>query len=322
MDPAPAREVPATPQIGGDAGKTTCTRQNTELAIVMQSLRAMAQDREALYIANHVGLVRIDKQSDASVETVLPFIPRAIATDGGFLYLEERRYDGGWRSSIHRMPKGASAPDNTLWQNGSRVSGLAASKGDVFFIADGMLLRANSLAPAGVDTVESQVASFWVDDDAVFARSGDSIVRRSRATGDRQVLVTGLTGELLGVAAGYLYLLDRGQSSIERVSVQGGGVELVAAAAGLEDGERTHFVVDETGIYFANSASALYWVDLRGALPARPILVAQGDHYDDDDFDTVVLEDEGYVYWVVGGPRGDPVYSEGGVVIVKRCRTE
>jgi hypothetical protein len=322
MDPAPAREVPATPQVGGDAGKVTCTRQNTELAIVMQSLRAMTQDREALYIANQVGLVRIDKQSDQTVETVLPFIPRAIATDGGFLYLEERRYEGGWRSSIYRMPKGGSAPDMVLWESGAQASDLAASKGEVFFIADGTLFRASSLVPTALDTLESPVTSFSVDDDAVFALSGDSVIRRLRATGERRLLATGVSGELLGVAAGYLYLWNKQQSSIARLPVQGGGVEPVAWVAGLEDGERTHFVVDEKGVYFANNASALYWVDLRGGGAGPPMLVAQGASYDDDDFDTVVLEDEGYVYWVVGGPAGDATYSEGGVVIVKRCRSE
>jgi hypothetical protein len=327
MDPVPARDVPTMPPVGGDAGagkaNPTCPRQNTDLAVVMQSLRAMAQDRDAIYIANQVGLVRIDKQSDETTEIVLPFIPQTIATDGEFLYLEDHRHgDGGWRSSIHRMSKGSTAPDAVLWRDGIRVSGLVASNGEVFFIENDGLRRVSSHVPTQFDTVEEPVRSFSVDDDSVYALSGRSIVRRARATGERQVLATEVSGELLGVAAGYLYLWDEEQWSIQRLSVQGGGVELVARVDGLEDGEGNHFVVDPKGIYVANYESALYWVDLRGALPARPMLVAHGDHYDDDDFDTVVLEDEGYVYWVVGGPPGDTTYSEGGVVIVKRCRTE
>lgn len=325
MDPAPDRDVPTVPPAGGDAGKSdpTCPRQSTEFAVVMQSLRAMAQDTDAIYIASQVGLVRIDKQSDVSTETVLPFIPRTIATDGEFLYLEERRYaDGGWRSSIHRMSKGAPAPDAVLWRDGIRMSGLVASGGEVFFIEDDVLRSVSSHVPARFDTVEDPARSFAVDEDAVFALSGRSVIRRVRATGERQVLSTEVSGELLGVAAGYLYLWDEEQQSIQRLSIQGGGVELVARPDGLEDGDRTHFVVDQRGIYFANYDSALYWVDLRGALPVQPTLVAQGAPYDDDDFDTVVLEDEDYVYWVVGGPPGDARYSEGGVVIVKRCRTE
>lgn len=317
-----ADDASAIARVGGDASKPTCSRQSTDLAVVMQSLRAMTQDRDALYIADEIGLVRIDKQTDESTESLLPFIPRAITADGDFLYLQESWYEDGWRSSIYRMPKGGPVPDRMLWRNGLRVSQLTASGGDVFFIEDGALRRVNAATPASSDLLEEQVTSFSVDDDSVFARSGDAVVWRSRTTGERQVLASGLSGDLLGAAGGHVYLWDKVQSSIVRLPKQGGDVALVAQVDSLPDGARANFAVDERGIYFANQGSALYWVDLRGEQPGGPTRVAQGASYDDDDFDTVVLEDEGYVYWVVGGPPGNERYAQGGVVIVKRCRSE